>query len=122
MQKDRDRVRKSKYKSKSSNPTIKSDDVYNMLLTIPAGMVSTYGDFAKALGNPGASRRIGKILSENPNPIEVPCHRVVKSDGMIGGFALGISKKKELLENEGLLFVEGLKVSDFENKRFRPEN
>lgn len=121
MQEGKGRARKSKHESKSSNPTIKSDDVYNMLLTIPAGMVSTYGDLAKALGNPGASRRIGKILSENPNPIEVPCHRVVKSDGMLGGYALGISKKKELLENEGLSFVEGLKIGDFENKRFRPE-
>ena len=51
--------------------TIKSEDVYEMLRTIPAGMVSTYGDLAKALGNPSASRYIGRILSKNPNPIVV---------------------------------------------------
>jgi methylated-DNA-[protein]-cysteine S-methyltransferase len=99
---------------------IKSEDVYDMLLTIPAGMVSTYGDLAKALGSPTASRHIGKILSKNPNPIVVPCHRVVKSDGNLGGYALGSSKKKELLEGEGVLLADDLKINEFKKIRFYP--
>lgn len=101
---------------------IKSEDVYEMLRTIPAGMVSTYGDLAKALGNPSASRYIGRILSKNPNPIVVPCHRVVKSDGNLGGYALGIPKKRELLEAEGVLFANDLKINEFKKIRFYPRN
>ena len=101
---------------------IKSEDVYEMLRTIPAGMVSTYGDLAKALGNPSVSRYIGRILSKNPNPIVVPCHRVVKSDGYLGGYALGIPKKRELLEAEGVLFANDLKINEFKKIRFYPRN
>lgn len=100
---------------------IKSEDVYQILQTIPAGMVSTYGDLAKALGNPTASRHMGRILSRNPNPIVVPCHRVVKSDGNLGGYALGISKKKELLESEGVSFANEHKINDFKKIRFCPK-
>ena len=106
--------------TKSTKHVIKSEDVYNMLRTIPTGMVSTYGDLAKALGKPSASRHIGRILSKNPNPIVVPCHRVVKSDGNLGGFALGIRKKKELLEVEGVQFVHDLRIVDFQKIRFCP--
>ncbi|GKS61288.1 hypothetical protein YTPLAS21_07460 [Candidatus Nitrosocosmicus sp.] len=106
--------------TKSTKHVIKSEDVYNMLRTIPTGMVSTYGDLAKALGKPSASRHIGRILSKNPNPIVVPCHRVVKSDGNLGGFALGIRKKKELLEVEGVHFVHDLRIEDFQKIRFCP--
>ena len=106
--------------TKSTKHVIKSEDVYDMLRTIPTGMVSTYGDLAKALGKPSASRHIGRILSKNPNPIVVPCHRVVKSDGNLGGFALGIRKKKELLEVEGVQFVHDLRIVDFQKIRFCP--
>ncbi|KAA2281174.1 MGMT family protein [Candidatus Nitrosocosmicus sp. SS] len=105
---------------KESDSSIKSEDVYKILLTIPTGRVSTYGDIARALGNPLASRRIGRILNKNPNPVVVPCHRVVKADGKIGGYALGIDKKKKLLENEGLFFKD-LTIDEFEKKRFRPK-
>ena len=81
-------------------------DVYDMLVRIPKGKITTYGDVAKALGHPNASRAIGKILNKNPNPIVVPCHRVVMSNGKIGGYASGKAKKKELLKNEGLRFME----------------
>ena len=73
---------------KLTQSTIKEVMSMNLLLKIPAGKVSTYGDLAKALGNPLASREIGKILGRNPNPIKVPCHRVVMSDGKVGGYAL----------------------------------
>ena len=99
-----------------SRKTIKNEDVYKLLQKIPEGKVTTYGDIAKALGNPSASRIVGRILGQNPNPIQVPCHRVVMSDGKLGGYAYGVGKKKELLEKEGLSFTNGI-VSDFNNVR-----
>ena len=101
--------------------TINSEDVYSMLLTIPKGKVSTYGDLAKALGNPAASRHVGRILSKNPNPIKVPCHRVVMSNGKIGGYALGTQKKKELLQNEGVIFSAEYIVNEFSKVRYHPK-
>lgn len=98
---------------------IKDRDVYDLLLKIPAGKVSTYGDLAKALGNPLASREIGRILGKNPNPIKVPCHRIVMSDGKIGGYAHGSNRKRELLEKEGIAFEKGI-VSGFKNIRVYP--
>jgi methylated-DNA-[protein]-cysteine S-methyltransferase len=89
-----------------SQNTIKDRDVYDLLLKIPAGKVSTYGDLAKALGNPLASRQVGRILGRNPNPIKVPCHRVVMSDGKVGGYFYGSDRKKELLEKEGISFTD----------------
>jgi methylated-DNA-[protein]-cysteine S-methyltransferase len=100
--------------------TIKDEDVYDLLRKIPAGKVSTYGDLAKALGNPSASREIGRILGENPNPIEVPCHRVVMSDGKVGGYAYGTTRKRELLEKEGVSLTNGI-VRDFKNVRVYPQ-
>jgi len=104
-----------------STKTINSEDVYNMLLTIPKGKVSTYGDLAKALGNPAASRHVGRILGNNPNPIKVPCHRVVMSNGKIGGYAFGTQKKKELLQNEGVIFADEYRVSEFSKVRYYPK-
>jgi len=104
-----------------STKTINSEDVYNMLLTIPKRKVSTYGDLAKALGNPAASRHVGRILGNNPNPIKVPCHRVVMSNGKIGGYAFGTQKKKELLQNEGVIFADEYRVSEFSKVRYYPK-
>src|SRR5687768_3740420 len=80
--------------------TIKNEDVYELLRKIPAGKVTTYGDLAKALGNPSASRIIGRILGQNPNPIKVPCHRVVMSDGKLGGYAYGTAKREGYLKKK----------------------
>jgi len=98
---------------------LKNEDVYDLLRKIPAGKVTTYGDLAKALGNPSASRIVGRILGQNPNPIKVPWHRVVMSDGKLGGYAYGTAKKRELLEKEGLYFTNGI-ISDFKNVRVYP--
>jgi methylated-DNA-[protein]-cysteine S-methyltransferase len=95
---------------------IKNEDVYDLLQKIPEGKVTTYGDLARALANPSASRIIGRILGQNPNPIRVPCHRVVMSDGKLGGYRYGTNKKKELLEKEGLSFTNDV-VSDFKKIR-----
>jgi methylated-DNA-[protein]-cysteine S-methyltransferase len=100
--------------------TIKDSEVYDLLLKIPAGKVSTYGDLAKALGNPLASRQVGRILGRNPNPIKVPCHRVVMSDGKIGGYFYGSDRKRELLEEEGISFTDEI-VSNFKKVRVYPQ-
>jgi methylated-DNA-[protein]-cysteine S-methyltransferase len=105
----------------SGNKPIRSSDVYDLLLKIPAGKVSTYGDLARALGNPSAPRAIGRILGENPNPIKVPCHRVVMSNGRIGGYAYGTAKKRQLLEKEGVSFINGT-VKNFNNVRVYPQS
>jgi methylated-DNA-[protein]-cysteine S-methyltransferase len=99
---------------------IKDSDVYELLLKIPAGKVSTYGDLAKALGNPSASREIGRILGKNPNPVKVPCHRVVKASGKVGGYFYGSDRKKELLEKEGISFNDEI-VNDFKKVRVYPK-
>jgi methylated-DNA-[protein]-cysteine S-methyltransferase len=90
-----------------SNPSHIKDEVYKMLLKIPAGKVSTYGDIAKALGHPKAARLIGRILHDNPNPVDIPCHRIVHSNGKLGGYAYGSAKKRKLLEEEGIKFSDG---------------
>lgn len=69
---------------------------------IPEGRVTTYKTIAKAVGKPRATRVIGNILKSNPNPVIVPCHRVVRSDGKIGGYAYGKDVKEKLLEVEGI--------------------
>ena len=99
--------------------TIKDSDIYKLLIKIPAGNVSTYGDLAKALGNPSASREIGRLLGKNPNPILVPCHRVVMSDGRLGGYAYGSTRKRELLEKEGISFTDEI-ISDFKEVNVYP--
>jgi methylated-DNA-[protein]-cysteine S-methyltransferase len=104
----------------TTNKPIRNGDVYDLLLKIPEGKVSTYGDLARALGSPSASRAIGRILGENPNPIKVPCHRVVMSNGRVGGYAYGTAKKRQLLENEGVSFTNGI-VRNFKNVRVYPQ-
>lgn len=95
-----------------SSQSIK-DKVYDILLKIPAGKVTTYGDIAKAIGQPNSSRLIGQILHNNPTPVVVPCHRVIRSNGKIGGYAYGSRKKRKLLEEEGLKFC-GSNSTDLE--------
>lgn len=90
--------------------------VYAALLRIPRGKVATYGDIARMVGRPGSSRAVGRILNKNPDPVKVPCHRVVMSDGTIGGYAFGKSRKKELLKSEGLRF-NGERVIEFNDRR-----
>jgi methylated-DNA-[protein]-cysteine S-methyltransferase len=111
-----------KKNNNTTNKTIKDEDIYELLLKIPAGKVSTYGDLAKAIGRPTCSRIIGRIIGKNPNPIKVPCHRVVMSDGKLGGYAYGTERKKRLLEDEGVTFINNITVGNFENIRFYPKN
>ncbi len=75
-------------------------EVYKAAKTIPKGQVRTYGWVAKKIGRPGAARAVGNALNKNPFPVIVPCHRVVAGSGL-GGFALGLKRKKQLLRSEG---------------------
>ena len=85
---------------------------YELLSQIPKGKISTYKQIANILSTK-AYRAVGNAMAKNPNPIIVPCHRVIKSNGYIGGYALGIKKKISLLKNEGILIKKG-EIIDFE--------
>jgi methylated-DNA-[protein]-cysteine S-methyltransferase len=76
--------------------------VYQVALAIPPGETRTYGDVARAIGEPGAARAVGRALGDNPFPIVVPCHRVLAAGGAIGGFSApgGIATKRRLLAIE----------------------
>ena len=80
-------------------------------------MISTYAEIAKSLHSK-AYRAVGNAMANNPHPISVPCHRIIRSDGSLGGYALGINKKIQLLKKEGILIKDN-KVVDFENKLYQ---
>lgn len=91
--------------------------VFLLLTKIPPGKVTTYKEIAQAL-NTKAYQAIGQILKKNPNAPLVPCHRVVKSDGTIGGYSGKIKGekvllKKKLLKQEGIKFRKN-KIQNFE--------
>lgn len=75
--------------------------VWNELRAIPWGSTRTYGEIARAIGEPGAARAVGQASGRNPLPIVVPCHRVLSSTGL-GGFSGGLERKQQLLALEGL--------------------
>ena len=74
---------------------------------IPFGQMVTYAELAKQVGDPNASRAVGQALRRNPVPIAVPCHRVVHSDGTLGGYggAIGRKRKIQLLKLEGTILT-----------------
>jgi O-6-methylguanine DNA methyltransferase len=76
--------------------------VYAACALIPSGETRTYAWIAKKIRHPRACRAVGNALHKNPFAPAVPCHRVIRSDGSIGGFAGGVSKKKSLLLREKL--------------------
>ena len=77
--------------------------VWALTARIPAGKVTTYADIARCLNTKGY-RAVGNALNRNPYAPEVPCHRVVGSDGSLTGFASGVDKKRQILKNEGIRF------------------
>lgn len=91
--------------------------VYLLCKTVPKGKVTTYKAIGDALGIK-AYRAIGNALNKNPFAPRVPCHRVVCSDGKVGGFAHGIKKKVEMLRNERIIVKDG-KVVDFDKLTFQ---
>jgi len=76
--------------------------VWNELCKIPYGETAAYGDIAERVGSPNAYRAVGSACGANPIPIVVPCHRVVASNGGLGGFGGGLALKKRLMEIEGI--------------------
>ncbi|HDK41115.1 MAG TPA: methylated-DNA--[protein]-cysteine S-methyltransferase [Nitrospirae bacterium] len=74
--------------------------VWDSLREIPFGETRTYKWVAEKIGNPSAVRAVGRALSKNPVPIVIPCHRVIESDGSIGGYSLGVDIKRRLLDIE----------------------
>ena len=91
--------------------------VYRKLLQVPKGRITTYGELAKAVGLKNGQRAIGMIMKNNPFPVIVPCHRVGKSDGKIGGYAYGEMGKSRMLANEGIKIKDG-KILDFDKEKF----
>ena len=80
--------------------------VWEEIKKIPKGSVKTYKEIACILGKPNSSRAVANACAKNPIIIEIPCHRVIRSDGSLGGFSGpgGIKAKKRLLKKEGFLF------------------
>ena len=78
--------------------------VWKYLKTIPKGRVVTYLDVAKGINRPKATRAVANAIGKNPYPLKIPCHRVIRSDGSLGGYSGpgGIKTKKLLLRSEGI--------------------
>ena len=78
--------------------------VWKYLLKISKGKVKTYKQVAIAIKSPFSARAVGNAVSKNPHAPQIPCHRVIKSDGSLGGYSGkgGIKTKKKLLKNEGV--------------------
>jgi methylated-DNA-[protein]-cysteine S-methyltransferase len=78
-------------------------DVLGATARIPFGRTSTYGEIARRIGRPQAARAVGNALGSNPIPIMIPCHRVLRAGGQLGGYGGGIERKHVLLTLEGVL-------------------
>lgn len=79
--------------------------VWKEISKIPKGKVITYKELAKSIGRPKSSRAVANACGKNPFPIRIPCHRVIRSDGSLGGYSGkgGIRTKKNLLKDEGVI-------------------
>ncbi len=74
--------------------------VWEALVSIPFGQRLTYLDLAKSIGKAGAARAAGSACGRNPMPLLIPCHRVIRAGGSLGGFSMGVEIKKRLLAFE----------------------
>ena len=86
--------------------TLFRQKIYEVVKVIPAGEVFSYKKVAQLAGRPKAGRVVGNALDKNTD-LKIPCHRVVKSDGSIGGYRYGVKKKITLLKKEGVLIKGG---------------
>lgn len=87
--------------------------VYDALMLVPEGKVTTYKKLGEYIGC-RSSQAIGQALTRNPHAPAVPCHRVIKTDNSIGGYAFGVPQKRYILEAEGVFF-------DANNQLLNPE-
>lgn len=96
-------MRKTKTKPYSGSQTAFAQKVYAIVAKVPRGKTLTYGEVAKRAGRPKAARAVGTIMSKNRDH-RVPCHRIIRNDGGMGGYAFGgPNKKRALLKKEGAL-------------------
>ena len=79
--------------------------VWGFLMKIPKGSVKTYAEVAKGIGKPLAVRAVANAVGRNPYPGKIPCHRVIRSDGKLGGYSVkgGVKVKRKLLKKEGII-------------------
>lgn len=77
---------------------------------IPKGKVSTYKEIARKIGSPNSARAVGNALNKNPFIGKIPCHRVIRSDGFVGGYAKGTKRKIALLKKEGIKIDKNGKI------------
>ncbi len=87
---------------------------YDLVRQIPQGKISSYGAVANALGDKIASRAVGRMMNQNPNADDMPCYKIVHSDGKLGGFGLGIDDKIRRLKQDDVLVNDG-QITDFDN-------
>ena len=92
-------------------------ETYKLVSQIPKGKVSTYKQVAKALGDSKISRTVGQMLSDNKNLKEIPCYRVIKSDGSVGGYRGGKPEKIRKLEKDGFI-IKDEKIINFDRHLF----
>jgi len=93
-------------------------ECYEALKKVPKGKVITYAGLARMVGRPKAHRAVGSAMNKNPYAPQVPCHRVVKSNGDLGGFATDIKVKIKRLQKEGVV-VSDNKIVDFQSTLFK---
>ena len=79
--------------------------VWRYIKKIPRGSIKTYSQVAKAIGKPLAVRAVANAIAKNPYSPQIPCHRVIRADGSLGGYSGkgGLKKKKKLLKKEGII-------------------
>ena len=87
-------------------------------MLVPLGKITTYSELARSIGLENGQRAIGQIMKKNPFPVIIPCHRVVKSNGEIGGYAFGVDIKKNMLTKEGIC-IKKSKIENFEKTFFK---
>ena len=84
---------------------------------MPHGKITTYKELSKSVGLENGQRLVGQIMKKNPFPVIIPCHRVIKSNGDIGGYLFGIDIKKNMLRKEGICITKN-KIDNFEEVFF----
>jgi len=86
-----------------------NEKCYSVLVEVPKGKITTYKEIAHKL-NSKAYRAVGNAMNHNPYAPKIPCHRVVNSDGRVGGFASGVKRKIEMLRKEGIEIDKNNKI------------
>ena len=102
-------IEKDTYKHHFHTGTKFQKLVWNEIAKIPKGKILTYEQLALKINRPLSTRAVANACGKNPYVPEIPCHRVVRKDGTLGGYSAkgGINRKKKMLENEGHRFVKG---------------